>query len=135
MAWMLCPPDCMVASIAVMNSNSTVNAHGLIPSTAAATMTVGRVIFGKYICMASIGALGCHRPVRAMALNATTANVESVRMRRSGDVAIMLALDNDLAIHSGIGTPSTTNITVKSIRTGLVGCEGDRVGTFGLGNN
>src|SRR3990172_5125728 len=114
-ALMLCPPACMVANMAVINRSRTVNAHGLIPSTAAAMMTVGKVIFGRYICIASVGALGCHKPVSAIAPNAKTVNVESVMMRRSCDVAAMLPFDDELPIHGGIGAPTTTNVTVESV--------------------
>jgi hypothetical protein len=83
-------PACIVASMAVMNRSRTVNAHGLIPSIAAATTTAGSVILGRYICMDSIGAFGCHQPVSAIAPSATTASAERIRMRRSGNVAVIL---------------------------------------------
>jgi hypothetical protein len=48
---------------AVMNNSNTVNAHGLMPSTTPATITVGKVICGRYLCIAISGAFGCHNPV------------------------------------------------------------------------
>src|SRR3990170_1279404 len=135
MTLMLCPPACMVASMAVMKRSRTVNAHGLMPSTAAATMTVGNVILGRYICMASAGALGCHKPVSAMAPNATIANVERMTMRRNCEVVAILCFYNDLAIHGGIGFPATANVTVESVGACFFRREGDVVGTFWLGNN
>src|SRR5512138_1838437 len=101
----------MVASMAVMKSSKTVKAQGLMPSTAAATTTVGRVIFGRYICMAAIGALGCHKPVNASAPRATTINVERMRIRRRGEVVTMLSFDNQLAAHGRIRLTSTADVT------------------------
>src|SRR3990172_796555 len=143
MTFTLCPPaspwrrgdTCMVASMAVMKRSRTVKAHGLMPSTAAATMTVGRVILGRYIFMASAGALGCQKPVSAIAPKATTANAERMTMRRNCEVVAMLSFDNDLAVHGWIGFPAAANVTVESVRSCFIGCEGDGVGTFGLGDD
>src|SRR3972149_12041383 len=131
----LCPPACMVASMAVMKRSRTVKAHGLMPSTAAATITVGRVILGRYIFMASAGALGCQKPVSAIAPKATTANAERMTMRRNCEVVAMLSFDNDLAVHGWIGFPAAANVTVESVSACLLRRESGIIGTFGLGDN
>ena len=116
---------------AVMKRSRTVNAHGLIPSTVAATITVGKVIFGRYICMASAGALGCHKPVSATAPKATTANVDRVIIRRRGEVVTMLSFDNQLTIHRRIRPYTTANIAVIGVCARLIGRKGNVIRAFG----
>src|SRR5512138_1202761 len=135
MARRLCSPACVVANIAVMKRSNTVNAQGLMPSTAAATTTVGRVILGRYICMASAGALGCHKPVNAIAPRATMASVERITVRRRGEVATILSFDNQLTVHGGVRLAATADITVEGIGARLLWGKGHIIGALGLGND
>src|SRR5512147_796789 len=129
MAFTLASPACSVEVNAVTNSNNTVNAHGLIPSTTPAASTVGSVICGRYFCIASTGALGCQSPVRAIAPRATRLKMEMMVIERRRRL-MRLCLDNQLALHRRIRTPATADVAVVGVRAGLIGCEGRGVVTL-----